>query len=415
MPYKVFLSYSRVDSQNSRLIDFYAALRSRLRVKIKGLTDEEAIFFDQSSIELAADWSHEIEEALRTSDFFIALLSPNYVYSKYCGKEFEAFSSRVVDPNKPRIMPLIWETSTDPLPDVIASKQWDNLDMPPAYKEDGLSIVTKLSDSRYKDEYVIALEAIADRIAAATKTPLEPGPSLPPFSQMKSAFHRDERVANAAEVGPSNARFAFVAATPSEIEELRKRAGADVAMLALRDDMASYGFDGAWWQPYFPPEKDAYVGKIAVEEAKRLKLNPEELAVRPNLVARVKAAAAQNNLVAVLVDPCSLEIESYRSELRDLDEFASPHYTILVAWNTTDASMARHDERLRLLIRDTFPGHSVAANATYFQPRIEKLLDFRDQLKRSLAELRAHVHETAEVARKVSSSKAPIVNGPGAS
>jgi len=134
MVYQVFLSYSRVDAQTSNLVDFHDELNKRLRAKIKGITKEEAIFFDVNSIELATDWTKELEEALSSSLYFVALVSPNYVASVYCGKEWETFRRRVEAAAKggkvpPLMMPLIWEPLTEQPPDTIGAKQWDNAKM----------------------------------------------------------------------------------------------------------------------------------------------------------------------------------------------------------------------------------------------------------------------------------------------
>ena len=74
--------------------------------------DGPVSFFDKHDIEPGVDWSESLEGALGTAQAFIALYSPAYFESEYCGKEWAAFTSRYNEASgrleQPPVFPVLW-------------------------------------------------------------------------------------------------------------------------------------------------------------------------------------------------------------------------------------------------------------------------------------------------------------------
>jgi hypothetical protein len=76
-------------------------------------------------------WNEELVWAAGTSQVFVALLSPPYVWtSEWCAMEWDLFSRRAVEPkpnkrldNSTAIIPVLWAPTDDPLPPAIRKIQ----------------------------------------------------------------------------------------------------------------------------------------------------------------------------------------------------------------------------------------------------------------------------------------------------
>ena len=89
--FKGFLSYARKDAEaDPRLI---TALTSELqnRVNLKFANDRFVIWRDEDRIRLADKWEDKIKAELRSADILIVLLTPSWLGSEFCLKEYEIF------------------------------------------------------------------------------------------------------------------------------------------------------------------------------------------------------------------------------------------------------------------------------------------------------------------------------------
>jgi len=94
MPYDFFLSYSRGNS-GPQLKRFFKDLSDVVRQK-RGLPQGATVgFFDQNSLERGDEWESEIVDAIQTSKVMVAITSPAYFKSDYCGKELGLFQQRI--------------------------------------------------------------------------------------------------------------------------------------------------------------------------------------------------------------------------------------------------------------------------------------------------------------------------------
>ena len=111
MAYEFFLSYIRANN-DPYLKKFFEELSQAIRDR-RGLPQTAEVgFFDQRSIELGEQWDATIVEALQTSGVVVAVASPGYFKSEYCGKEWELFRRRLAaasagKPLPPLIKPIV--------------------------------------------------------------------------------------------------------------------------------------------------------------------------------------------------------------------------------------------------------------------------------------------------------------------
>lgn len=87
MAYEFFFSYTRANN-DPYLKLFFDAVSEVIRER-RGLPANVPVgFFDQRELELGEDWDQAIVDALQTSRVFLAVWSPGYFKSEYCGKEW---------------------------------------------------------------------------------------------------------------------------------------------------------------------------------------------------------------------------------------------------------------------------------------------------------------------------------------
>ncbi|MFM8215097.1 MAG: toll/interleukin-1 receptor domain-containing protein, partial [Pirellula sp.] len=93
----LFFSYSRLDNepQGGSSEGWITAFYNRLQKQHKLYTGRELrIFFDTEAIENGSDWKARLGQGLRTSNLFLAFLSPNYMRSENCRWEWEEYLRR---------------------------------------------------------------------------------------------------------------------------------------------------------------------------------------------------------------------------------------------------------------------------------------------------------------------------------
>jgi TIR domain len=183
-----YLSYAHRDFDPS-LEKFFDDLRREVEL----LTGEAAIgFMDRQSIRLEHDWAEETANALRNSRVLVALYSPAYFRSEFCGKEWTAFLSGRRDSSEPSgILPVLWsplEMIRD-MPDVAARIQFIDPSYPEVYAKQGLRYLLRLQ--KHADEYAELLTQFARSVVrVAESAPKRPGDRVAPPSQVESAFGR---------------------------------------------------------------------------------------------------------------------------------------------------------------------------------------------------------------------------------
>ncbi len=107
-PIRGFWSYVRADDR---------ADRGRIRVlaedvvaQYEMLTGEKIqLFFDQTSLVWGDDWKQKVDEFLESAAFFIAVITPRYLLSDECRREFRSFAQQAEETGlRGLILPLYY-------------------------------------------------------------------------------------------------------------------------------------------------------------------------------------------------------------------------------------------------------------------------------------------------------------------
>jgi len=108
MAYKLFLSYTREKDEFNDVSIFRKRLENQLKVKVG---DKELTIFLDTDLSTGTKWDDRLLSELDSSDCLIVLLSPLWLNSDYCRKEYTHFCSK---PGNTRpIIPVLWEETND--------------------------------------------------------------------------------------------------------------------------------------------------------------------------------------------------------------------------------------------------------------------------------------------------------------
>lgn len=148
--------------------------------------------FMDRQIPAGTQWPDHLSEALANCRVFLALLSPAYFTSEYCGKEWAAFLSRAKSQqaglDRPlAIIPALW-TRLEPseLPPDLKSMQYIPPGFPPQYAAEGFYGIMKLG--RYREQYKQAVLQLARMVKeTAEDAALSTGP-VSDFEALDNAF-----------------------------------------------------------------------------------------------------------------------------------------------------------------------------------------------------------------------------------
>jgi FxsC-like protein len=402
-----FLSYAREDEDASDTIKrLYQDLTSRVGQRLGPAYMPG--FMDTHTIEPGAEWRDELRQALGTANAFVAVLSPTYFSREYCGKEWAAFSSRLIgvltpDGSQPRLMqPVLLVPSVDlrPMPEVVASRQYTFESYPQDYSERGLRYVHTLPSQ--VDTYERFIFELTDVLVKAIRTTTLPTAQLPPVSDIASAFHNlhtnTQRVVQ--DTPPAThlfAQFVYIAAKPSELSLLRQHS-------------APYGENGGLeWQPFLPPV-DREIGMIAAEVASRERFRYEFVTVDERLIERLSEAARANKVIVVVVDPWTVRLDTYNQLMRELDDRNLPGCVVVVPLNTADTESSEQHQLLRHAVEATFVNRQVIPDPEVFLPWISTVEDFENQLATALQRAKLRVLSRQQILQHA--RKAGIRQGP---
>lgn len=89
--YEIFCSYAHADNDEGWVDAFEAQLAATYR-KLTG--QAPVVFIDRESLMTADIWESKIRGALERAQLLVAILSPSYVRSEWCRREWEAFVLR---------------------------------------------------------------------------------------------------------------------------------------------------------------------------------------------------------------------------------------------------------------------------------------------------------------------------------
>ncbi|AEV82397.1 hypothetical protein ACWT_1379 [Actinoplanes sp. SE50] len=249
--YYFFLSYARGDDWES-VKQFFNDLSAEVR-SYAGLPTSRNVGFLDVEMQVGEAWARTLVTALGNCRSFVALITPRYLQSEPCGREWTVFTERltlleldvpVLDP--PPLIPLLW-LPPPKLPPAIAARQYLNHRLPEAYAALGLRQIIRLQ--RYRDDYIEMVARLAQQIVAAydVDPALPKNPATVPFEEIPSAFHT-AGMTPPATGGPAH-QVEFVIAAPSRAD-LSDHHHPDLPGVAR--DPRFYGEAPESWAPYRP-------------------------------------------------------------------------------------------------------------------------------------------------------------------
>jgi FxsC-like protein len=391
MAYWFFLSYARLN-KDQMLVKFHEDLCTQVLLQEFMPTDQVG-FFDGDTIQLGEPWKASLSNALCTSRLLVCLISPAYSNSDYCGREFQVFLERQepfirslksrgmpFDPTPRTIFPVLWGPPRDEFPDAIKALQYTDDEFPVDYAKQGLAYLMSLSSK--DDDYKKFVRILATRLVAAGATHQMPDLlRLRPLEEVPSAFVPSTRVVRETGSTPTNSRrryanFVFVAARAEELS-------------GVKTDVAAYA-GGGDWQPYLPDDEDPLF-ILAQEAATKLKLFFHELPLTDSLEQDLKDAARNNEIVMIIVDAWSIQLDSYRRMIRAYDGVTLLNCALLVPLNETDPETASRRDQLRSAIKQVFQYKSRVSQGMYFQDAIPTVGDLKDGLVKTMTQIRADI------------------------
>jgi MinD-like ATPase involved in chromosome partitioning or flagellar assembly len=303
-PYWFYLSYARGDDE-ALVRRLFAQLENEIRL----LTDADgAGFMNQMSLDKGESWAEPISQALASARTFIALLSPAYVQSAYCGREFEVFRLRSAGAasNHIGVLPLVWiPMRSERVPQVLASIQLYSTQNYGELK--GVRQLFNLSKNRDAAKSFVS-NFCRELIGVAKAANVPPLLSIPSPESIRNAF---------ADAIPEVVNFVFLAPTKSEAVEM----GLD----------GSYGEDGGAWQPF--GGAGPHASEFAYEAAVSRKLNYKKIPADDDLPKCIWDADRNQQMIINLIDERGLRLGRLRDLVQRVTEIDSKYCWFLLIEN----------------------------------------------------------------------------------
>jgi hypothetical protein len=179
-----FLSYVHDSGDDDVSVrEFYDKLTHDVRL-ISGQRTGQVGFCDVS-LRAGDRWSDRLVENLSTAQVFVAIVSPTYVTSEACGKEWTVFTRRMGG-NRSSLLPLFWIPMAHP-PAVVLPYQFRDAAFGTAYAQNGLRAL--IQRTAHRDDLRAFVEALAHRIVDLYRTVrVPPATGRPAFDEVDAAF-----------------------------------------------------------------------------------------------------------------------------------------------------------------------------------------------------------------------------------
>jgi tetratricopeptide (TPR) repeat protein len=184
--YDIFVSYSRRDDRDGIITTLFRELQ-QIHRRVTGT--ELTLFFDNDAIASQDDWHHRRRHALAQSRLFAACLSPNYLESSYCRREWETFPTRemqssligegmvpILCRDVPELSGSVSDNQASPMVTEFRRRQFIDLRL---LFHEGVSALGHEDIQRSLHSLVRQIVSVRDRVAAATLSPS----TIPPINR----------------------------------------------------------------------------------------------------------------------------------------------------------------------------------------------------------------------------------------
>ena len=427
MAYDFFFSYTRANN-DAYLKMLFQDLSEDIRLK-RGLSQGADVgFFDQRELELGENWDASIVDALQFSKVMLAVASPGYFKSEYCGKEWALFRQRckaAAGATGQKVAPLLKSIIWVPfvignLPADVTQGQLTMADPQAIHNLKGMRYMLK-QIQEHRTAYNDLIDKLGSEIiAAADQYDVPPLVDVPTLASVKAAFASTvlaPAVAGAgppaaaalpAPSGPKHVYFVYVAADPNAFGTARPPA-----------PYAEHG--GGEWMPFYPPDTTRVhrlLQKIASGDD--LDFTSTELPFGADLIDHIDKAWDQRQLVVIVIDGWSVHWDSqrpnpaYQALLRKLDGRLDYHWCVLVPWNDSDTVASAQRDAITATVRNTFDRHAtLAPNPMFFRDGIRSSDELKTAVADVLTRLKEEIKKRAPVQRLIPLGPARlVVSGP---
>ncbi|WP_416874912.1 TIR-like protein FxsC [Kitasatospora sp. SC0581] len=340
-----FFSYARRDyeAEDAFVNQFFNDLRDELgRLVGTGVRIEELAYRDTERLRLGDDWAEKLATMLGRSRTMVALYSPAYFASLYCGKEWTAFRGRVRRHHEdtgeliPALVPVLWEpVEPGGLADEVNKIQWAQPDMGEAYARYGLRALLRTAQGGAYEQVV---RVVAERVRDAAARRLG---VLPEFDLGAVRGYFPPPAAPPVASSPGMVRLFIAAGRAPEAAAGGSRAG------------GWYGAKPWHWAPYHPPVQPSLAARaqqVITGAGHTTTLEEVDTA----LAEKLDQAREDSQVSILLVDPWVAGGERYRSALRAYDEQNHPVTGVMVPAGSDDPADGPERDALWAGVRDVF-------------------------------------------------------------
>ncbi|MGV4986993.1 TIR-like protein FxsC [Streptomyces sp. NPDC001709] len=393
-----FLSYARRRGPRVLIKRFYDDLCSELRrLGAGGNGSFGRPFLDVQSIQVGQDWNVALGHALGHCRSMVALYTPDYFRSDFCGREWKVFEDRqhllreVAGVDARALIPVLWE----PVPSVPAAAahiQYESIDFGEDYARWGLRrILTADPGGEYgrivrllARQVLVAAEHF--RIPVSTDVDLTAPKSAGPFP------------AGGDRAEPGSHALVLVAARTADAAHPRSR------------DPGCHGNSPADWNPYHSEHAEPLITRT------RRLLEELGFTVRTEIVSdllgrHLDEARARGQVAVLLVEAWAAADPAYRDAIRRYDRENHPGSVAIVPCGPDDAGEPPQSKAYWETVRGALP-LSWASGAGEPLPLLQSGVcseAFEGILHAVIAKARNHLFSYSEVPEP-DSAPLPVLN-----
>jgi len=419
MPY-FFFSYACANAQgvaDAYVSKFFDDLVFEIQQKAQPPVPGEIGFRDWDNIGPGDNQPLKLIEGLRTSKVFVPLYTPLYFTREACGKEWQAFTERLVEHARistnpqqlpPLIMPVWWapvDLQKCGLPESITSLKYtyDHLgheyEFGEKYQNEGLLQLLQLDDSDYKKfvtRFAMRMREVCSAHVLTDAQALD-------WRTLPNAFRPTAAPTAPAPAGPGHVEFLIAAGCASQFAHVPAR-------------QACYGDRPENWRPYHP-QFVKRIGPLVQATAAAADLTSLLVDVGPGLRDRLRQAKNKQNIVVLIVDPWSLDVANIADHLSEYDELDLWNCTAFVTWNVDDPETQQKSEELKQRVVEIFENKTAPGRGTNsFRDDINSLKKLEGSLADALVQIQRRILERGKVMRKSEGERdiaLSQVQGPG--
>ncbi|MDT0569418.1 TIR-like protein FxsC [Streptomyces sp. DSM 3412] len=342
-----FLSYARRRGPRVLVKRFYDDLCAELRQELRRLHKGNAVpfgrpFLDVQSIQVGQDWNAALCDALAHCRTMLALYTPDYFRSDFCGREWKAFEDRqrrhreVTGVDAKALIPVLWEPVQN-IPSGAAHIQYDNYDFGENYARWGLRRILVADPGG--EEY----RRIVNLVAHQTLVAAEHFRILP---------------ANGLDLtGPQSAGPFPSAAEPAEpgshaLLLVAARTSADAHKAST--DPGCHGDSPTDWNPYHA-ESSEPLARRATQLLEERGFTVRTEIVSDALAVTLDEARGQGQVAVLLVEASAAAAEPFNRALRAYDRSNHPGSAAIVPCDPDEAGDGARGKAYWEAVRGALP------------------------------------------------------------